>query len=75
MRMGEAENGCEMMVWSNQWLRERSWRTIQRYVRQFRNFDPLIDDSIYQSRRKRTFEEWARRKREGGGGLAAKKGA
>lgn len=58
-------------IWTNQWVRELPWRTLQKWRRQHKRDFPSL--SITQQRRFVMLErEWIRRKREGGGGWAAK---
>jgi hypothetical protein len=58
------------MAWSNQWLREMSWRELQEIHRAVLKHGIPVD-RLVASRLKRAEAEWARRKKEGGGGMAA----
>lgn len=56
--------------WTDQWLRELSWREVREMNSSIlRNGIP--EYGILRSRCIRLQAEWARRKREGGGGWAA----
>lgn len=68
-------------VWSRKWLRRLSWRKVQEMLRWFR-VHPLEDPYVVfgserrsrllqKSRYNRLEQEWTRRKRDGGGGMAA----
>ena len=56
-------------AWSHRWMRELSWRHIQRLLSGADRFPPETD--LEKSRVQRLKNEWQRRKREGGGGLVA----
>ena len=58
-------------VWSKSWLRRLSWEDLIKLKKTWMlHLHPL--NSLQIARKRRTFEEWDRRKREGGGGWAAK---
>jgi hypothetical protein len=56
-------------AWTDQWIRELSWREIQRIRRSL--YGRPVPLGIVGSRMRRLEAEWERRKREGGGGWGA----
>lgn len=69
----------EPVAWSEKWLRRLSWREVRTMNTQINNraaqsiLGRPLPSGIERSRFRRLQKEWARRKREGGGGLAAGK--
>lgn len=59
----------EPAAWTDQWIRELSWRTLRRMLNE--PFDADAASRYERSRQKRLEAELARRKREGGGGWVA----
>jgi hypothetical protein len=57
-------------AWSNAWLRQLPWRELIRMC----SLSPDEAEGIQLARIRRLHQELARRKREGGGGWAAKGG-
>ena len=55
-------------LWTDDWIRCLSWRDLLRYARVMKSRQVL--SSLEKRRLQRLGVEWARRKKEGGGGLA-----
>jgi hypothetical protein len=64
------KNNRPPAAWTNQWLRELSWRELRR-MNSFFLEHGIPESGIERSRCFRLFAELARRKREGGGGWIA----
>lgn len=60
----------EPAAWTNQWLRELPWRTVVKWNSTIVTLG-IPTKGLLHSRFLRLQKEYARRKREGGGGLAA----
>ena len=58
--------------WSNRWLREMSWRELEEIHRAVLTHGIPVSPAFIASRLRRAEAEWDRRKKEGGGGWAAK---
>ena len=66
-------------AWTDYWLRHLPWKKLRQMNRWASSIDVVADDrpeskygwALQESRRRKIFREWARRKREGGGGMAA----
>lgn len=56
-------------AWTNQWMRELSWREIIRINQSFMAYEP--HNGIMRSRRRRLAAELKRRRKDGGGGFGA----
>ena len=61
-------------AWTDRWLKQLPWRELQRMKRLCEKKNLTFElTGLEKSRIRRLLAEWERRKREGGGGWAAKR--